>query len=882
MDILEIIKKARSIEDQAARIAFLDGIRDLDKTSRIKIEEALSLASSNVGATRLNSQADGSDSPPTLEQSITGLFSEYCDSYSPTDNQRHHTDGESKAESIAALSRHLAKSELGNLGRVSHFEILEIIGQGAFGIVCVAQDTKLERKVAIKFLDPELSTKSPPRKRFLREARLAAATKQGNIVSIHSVEEDPIPYIVMEYVSGPNLQQQLDLEGPLEVSDSLCIAEQIAKALSAAHGSGLVHRDIKPANILVETRSPLVVKLTDFGLARAVDDFSMTRSGVIAGTPLYMSPEQITGATIDGRSDLFSCGSVLYQILSGRPPFRASSTLAVLKRVSEDAHRPLKELQPEIPDRVCRLVNRLLEKRPQDRFQTADELLTEIKDCSNSLLQPNSESRLQKDISQHSNPDFSKVLRSSSLRRGFVAVAVSVAALLCIIAYLSYQRSTNKYAANVSNTLQAATLVNPVPVDYLKEFNILEFENAEFPIFEKSTPEFSLAFTDKQPLFVHPVYQVSQDHEKLGVEKWRLVPESGAKALKTKISNSLTLAQPSTGLSEGVYGVFSQHSAEKPIPDFAGLFAVKGICRPKIDTVQTSMVRNVLKVKLGIRNVGAATFRKGILIAVLTADGNRFCDRQNIPLPEIPPNVTHQETIEWMLTSYSGREYFCHGHVNFRYHYDDNSLSSFRTDPVSVTREDNQKTEPSQLAQANTIKIPANLSLYLKPYNSNEHGVIVLSDHHVSVNPNNKGMAANGGGVADLRVSLFVTNSSGTFSPAVIRLDREAASKLADKLKSELATKEAREEVKDPMTVMLSKKVYSYDENEIIHLPEESLHCVVLPAYSSVNENNERTLERRITLVLQDTQNDFWPLIIRMNDSVVGKMIEDLQSSLMD
>ncbi len=678
MNIFEIINKARIIQDPGVRKAFLDGIVELDKASRIKIEEALSLESSDAGVTELDSRVETPCITANSDQSLTGLFSENGDTFSPKDIQSTHND-ESR-QSIALLRRHLEKSELGNIGRVGHFEILEIIGQGAFGIVCEAQDTKLKRKVAIKFLDPELSTKSPPRKRFLREARSAAATKQANIVSIYAVEENPIPYIVMEFVSGLNLQQQLDLEGPLEVSDVLCIAEQIAEALSAAHASGLVHRDIKPANILVETRSPLIVKLTDFGLARAVDDYSMTKSGVIAGTPLYMSPEQISGRSIDGRSDLFSCGSVLYQMLTGRPPFRATSTIAVLKRVCDDAPRPLSELQPEIPGQVCRLVNRLLEKRPEDRFQTARELLAEIKSCLKSIQpdgQPNphmTTPNTAMNLLQKVRPSYFKPV---------AATAVVSVVMLSIAAIITFQRWTSKHDAKDSSTSQAS-LIEPVQVDYFKDTQTLEFANFEFPIFDRDTPSLSFAFTDQKALFVQPVYQVSKDHAKIGIEKWRFDPESGVRALKTRTANSLTLAYPPTSLEDGVYGVFSETSAGKPIPEFAGLFAIKGVCKPKIETVQTNSVRNVFKVKLGIRNAGAATFRKGILIAVLTADGNRFCDRQNILLPDIPPNEIHYETLDWSLASYTGIEFFCHGHINFRTHYDENSLSTFRTDSVAI------------------------------------------------------------------------------------------------------------------------------------------------------------------------------------------------------
>src|SRR5262249_43396747 len=153
---------------------------------------------------------------------------------------------------------------------------------------------------------------------------------------IHAVEEQPLPYLVMEYIPGTTLQQKLDETGPLEVPDVLRIGAQIARGLAAAHEQGLIHRDIKPTNILLDSSLDERVNISDFGLARAVDDASISQSGLIAGTPLFMAPDQAKGDTLDPRADLFSLGSVLYTILSGRPPFRAATPLAVLKRVAED------------------------------------------------------------------------------------------------------------------------------------------------------------------------------------------------------------------------------------------------------------------------------------------------------------------------------------------------------------------------------------------------------------------------------------------------------------------------------------------------------------------------------------------------------------------
>src|SRR5262249_53781598 len=180
----------------------------------------------------------------------------------------------------------------------------------------------------------------------------------------------PVPYLVMEFIDGQNLEALLRGGGPLEVKEVLRIGIQVASGLAAAHKQGLVHRDIKPANILLENHVERV-KLTDFGLARAADDASLTQSGLIAGTPLYMSPEQAAAEPLDHRSDLFSLGSVLYEMCTGRPAFRAPTTVAVIRRVCDEAPRPIREVNPDIPEPLCRVIERLHAKRPADRFQTA-------------------------------------------------------------------------------------------------------------------------------------------------------------------------------------------------------------------------------------------------------------------------------------------------------------------------------------------------------------------------------------------------------------------------------------------------------------------------------------------------------------------------------
>ena len=235
-------------------------------------------------------------------------------------------------------------------------------------------DPKLNRVVAIKVLAPELAASPTARKRFLREAQAAAAVVHQHVVTIHAVNEDRVPYLVMECVSGQSLQEKLDREGHLELKEILRIGVQVASGLAAAHAQGVTHRDVKPGNILLEN-SVERVKITDFGLARVTNDVAITRTGEVAGTPQYMSPEQAQGHAVDYRSDLFSLGSVLYAMCTGRSPFRAESIVAALRRVCDDTPRPIREINPEMPGWLADLINRLLQKNPADRFQNATEVV---------------------------------------------------------------------------------------------------------------------------------------------------------------------------------------------------------------------------------------------------------------------------------------------------------------------------------------------------------------------------------------------------------------------------------------------------------------------------------------------------------------------------
>lgn len=267
------------------------------------------------------------------------------------------------------------------LGRIGPYEIIGLLGQGGMGAVFKGFDRSLNRFVAIKMLLPHLAASGAARKRFAREGRAVAAVVDDHVMAIHCVDQwQGIPYLVMTYSKGTSLQKRLQDNGPLELPEILRIGRQAAKGLAAAHSQGIVHRDIKPANIFLDENVERV-QLMDFGLARAVDDATLTRSGALAGTPQYMSPEQVRSETVDQRSDLFSLGSVLYAMCTGHPPFRSETSYAVLRRITDDDARPIREINPDVPEWLEKIVAKLLSKSPGDRYDSAADVARTLEEC---------------------------------------------------------------------------------------------------------------------------------------------------------------------------------------------------------------------------------------------------------------------------------------------------------------------------------------------------------------------------------------------------------------------------------------------------------------------------------------------------------------------
>ncbi len=262
----------------------------------------------------------------------------------------------------------------------------------------------------------------------------------------------------MGFVSGGSLQDRLDRDGPLSLEESLRIGLQIAEGLEAAHSHGLVHRDIKPANILLEARWQRVL-ITDFGLARALDDSSITASGQLAGTPQYMSPEQSRGDKIDHRRDLFSLGSVLYAMLAGRPPFRAESAVAIMQKVSREKPRPVHEVQDHLPYWTNQLIERLHAKNPNDRIPTAVEAINLIRCCLQHVQNPSSGPL----------PRGFHVTQNKSVRPILCVAAVLLTVLLCAIAISNWK----------------TPVMSPTSLQKLPSVGIVATEAAKLPVQER-------------------------------------------------------------------------------------------------------------------------------------------------------------------------------------------------------------------------------------------------------------------------------------------------------------------------------------------------------------------------------------------------------------
>jgi hypothetical protein len=272
--------------------------------------------------------------------------------------------------------------------RLGRYQLEREIGRGAMGIVYLGRDTAINRMVAIKaiplaseFSDAELVE---ARSRFFREAETAGRLNHQNIVTIYDVgEERGLAYIAMEYLKGRHLSDYAKSDNLMEPRKVLEIIGRTAEALGFAHKQQVVHRDIKPANLMYDPATD-ILKITDFGIARLSDSGS-TRTGIILGTPSFMSPEQLEGRTVTGRSDLFSLGVSLFQLLTGQLPFTADSMTGLMQQIAEAPHPPLRAYRPDLPVCVQSVIDRALAKNPDERYDTGAQMAAALEDCRSRL-----------------------------------------------------------------------------------------------------------------------------------------------------------------------------------------------------------------------------------------------------------------------------------------------------------------------------------------------------------------------------------------------------------------------------------------------------------------------------------------------------------------
>jgi serine/threonine-protein kinase len=263
------------------------------------------------------------------------------------------------------------------------YKIIEELGHGGMGVVYKAEDLKLKRTVALKFLPPHLMDSPELKERFLVEAQAAAALNHPKICVIHEVGEDESrPYIAMEFVDGETLKDKLR-KGPLKAAEALAVVSQVAAGLGEAHHKGIIHRDVKSANIMVTAKGQ--AKVMDFGLAKLRGGSSLTKSQTTIGTIAYMSPEQARGGDLDHRTDVWSLGVVLYEMLAGKLPFHGDHDQAVIHQIIHAEPVPLKKLKPDLPPGLEEIVGQTLAKKPVDRYQSMEEFTADLEAVADGL-----------------------------------------------------------------------------------------------------------------------------------------------------------------------------------------------------------------------------------------------------------------------------------------------------------------------------------------------------------------------------------------------------------------------------------------------------------------------------------------------------------------
>jgi TolB-like protein/Flp pilus assembly protein TadD/predicted Ser/Thr protein kinase len=278
---------------------------------------------------------------------------------------------------------------------ISHYKILEKLGEGGMGVVYKAEDTKLRRTVALKFLAPQTLGGEEDRARFIHEAQAAASLSHPNICTVHEIDEaEGQSFISMEYVEGSSLKDKVGT-GPLKLDEAVDLAIQIAEGLQEAHEKGIVHRDVKPANVMVTAKGQ--AKIMDFGLAKSARGVAVTQTGTTLGTIAYMSPEQTRGEAVDGRTDIWSLGAILYEMVTGLRPFKGDYEPAVVYSIQSEEPEPPTSIRTGVPMELERVINRCLEKKAGERYQTAADLASDLRRAQRRMAGPGVESPVLSD-----------------------------------------------------------------------------------------------------------------------------------------------------------------------------------------------------------------------------------------------------------------------------------------------------------------------------------------------------------------------------------------------------------------------------------------------------------------------------------------------------
>lgn len=311
---------------------------------------------------------------------------------------------------------------------ISHYKILEELGSGGMGVVYKAEDVKLKRPVALKFLAPELTRDPEIKERFIHEAQAASALEHNNICTIHEIDEtkDGQMFISMAYCEGETLKQKIKC-GPLSLEEATSIAIQIAQGLAKAHEQGIIHRDIKPGNIIITNDG--IVKIVDFGLAKLAGQTMLTRTGTIMGTVAYMSPEQARGEGVDYQTDIWSLGVVLYEMLSGKPPFKGDHEQAVMYSILNEKPEPVAALKSGIPAELERIVEKTITRNPDERYKQMSDILVDLRSLEKKIE--------SKDLKQAS-------AKKALVKRKWIFVfggIIAILALLFISRFFFFQES---------------------------------------------------------------------------------------------------------------------------------------------------------------------------------------------------------------------------------------------------------------------------------------------------------------------------------------------------------------------------------------------------------------------------------------------------------